>query len=211
MSSLALEAEVRSEKGKGSNRRLRAQGVIPAVLYGRDENILLKVEARALNRLVHEGALGHLVDLTYTQGRKKQTRPVLIKEIQRDPVRGSLLHVDFHAVAMDEPVTTLVPVVLVGEGRRVSDGGIIQHGIRELEISCLPAHIPEHIEVDVSGLRLGESFKVSDLRLGKEIEILTPPEDVVVSVVAPAKAAEEAEAPAEEAAEAGGEEAKAEE
>ncbi|MDI3280958.1 MAG: 50S ribosomal protein L25, partial [Bacillota bacterium] len=177
---------------------------------GRGENRLLKVEARALNRLVHEGAVGHLVDLSYTRGEKKQTRPVLIKEIQRDPVRGHLLHVDFHAVAMDEPVTTMVPVVLTGEGRRVSDGGIIQHGIRELEISCLPVHIPEHIEVDVSGLKLGESLKVGDLKVSKEIQILTPPEDVVVSVVAPAKAGE-AEALAEEAAEAGGGEAKAEE
>lgn len=200
MSEMELVAEIREEVGKGQ-RRLRESGFIPAILYGKEEKPTpLKVAERDLEKLLATVGEGHLVSLTFKKGRKKESKPVLIKEVQRDPIQRKVLHVDFHAVSLDRPVTTTVTITIVGEGQRVSDGGVLQHGIHELEISCLPTQIPEHIVVDVSKLKIGDEIKVGDLKIPAGIEVLTPAEDVVVAVVSPTKAEITAETTAEEAA-----------
>ncbi|HLS91438.1 MAG TPA: 50S ribosomal protein L25, partial [Limnochordia bacterium] len=156
MTRLAINVQRRTESGKGAARRLRREGKVPAVVYGRKiGNINLAVDAGALNRLLAGGGATALVDLIIDG---EQTQTALIREVQRQPDRDEVLHVDFHAVDMDQEVVVQVPVVLVGEDQRESDGGIVTQLLRELEVTCLPADIPERIEADVSGLRVGDSL-----------------------------------------------------
>lgn len=197
---LAINVQRRTDSGKGAARRLRREGKVPAVVYGRKTgNVYLAVDASALNRLLAGGGATALVDLIIDGN---QTQTALIREVQRQPDRDDVLHVDFHAVEMDQEVEVQVPVVLVGEDQRESDGGIVTQLLRELAVTCLPADIPERIEADVSGLRVGDSLLVSDLVVPPGVTVNTPAEEVVVSVVASkavAAEAEEAEAAGEEA------------
>lgn len=200
MTRLAINVQRRTDSGKGAARRLRREGKVPAVVYGRKTgNVYLAVDASALNRLLAGGGATALVDLIIDGN---QTQTALIREVQRQPDRDDVLHVDFHAVEMDQEVEVQVPVVLVGEDQRESDGGIVTQLLRELAVTCLPADIPERIEADVSGLRVGDSLLVSDLVVPPGVTVNTPAEEVVVSVVASkavAAEAEEAEAAGEEA------------
>lgn len=133
-----------------------------------------------------------------------EKKVVLVKDLQRHPVRGDIQHVDFYEVSMDRPVDTTVPVVLEGEDARESDGGIVGLVVRELNISCLPTDIPESIAVDVSQLVIGDTLTVADLKVDQGITVNHDPDEVIVTVTAPAKA-DEAEAEATE-----GEDAEAE-
>lgn len=190
MADFQLAVEERKETGKGANRRLRRAGYIPGVVYGPGKDSMpLKVEERTLQKLLREVGTSHLIDLKIGD----ETKTVLVKEVQHDPVRGQLLHVDFHEVPLDREITATVPVVLAGEDQRVSDGGVISHSLRELEVACLPTNIPEHFEVDISGLSIGDSILVRDIKPPEGIRLLTDPEETVVSVVAPTREPEAVE------------------
>ena len=197
---LAINVQRRTDSGKGAARRLRREGKVPAVVYGRKTgNVYLAVDASAAQSPPGWRGATALVDLIIDGN---QTQTALIREVQRQPDRDDVLHVDFHAVEMDQEVEVQVPVVLVGEDQRESDGGIVTQLLRELAVTCLPADIPERIEADVSGLRVGDSLLVSDLVVPPGVTVNTPAEEVVVSVVASkavAAEAEEAEAAGEEA------------
>lgn len=208
MAENALAAEGRTDTGKGAARRLRAAGRIPAVLYGpKADSRPITVEARALQLLFQKSAAGinTLIDLTLDGGKEV----VIVKELQREPVRGTYLHADFYTVDLAQKIEVSVPVHLVGKAPGVElGGGILDHPLREIELSCLPRAIPEQIEVDVSALQLGESIHVGELSLPEGVEVLSDPELAVASVVAPrveeepteeVAAAEVAEAPAAEA------------
>jgi len=196
-----LVVQKRDEKGKGSARRLRAGGFVPAVVYGPDkENRLLKVESGALKQLIHTAGTGKLVDLRIDgNGSEPQICTVLVKDMQQDPIKGEFLHVDFYQVPMDREISISVPVVLIGEEDRVADGGVLTQNLHELEVSCLPANIPERVEVDVSGLAIGDSIQVMEVEVGEGITITTDPNETVVSVVVPTQeVVEEEEEPGEE-------------
>ncbi|MDI6871875.1 MAG: 50S ribosomal protein L25 [Bacillota bacterium] len=204
MTEVALSAERRTERGKEAAARLRGRGMIPAVVYGVGrENVNVALNAREVERLLASGRASGLIHLHLDEGEKKlKPTPVLIKEVQRDPVRGSVRHLDLYAVAMDHAVTTHVPIVVHGEEKRRNLGGIVQHVLHSLEISALPADIPEHVEADVSRLPVGHALQVKDLALPKGVKAVTPPEDVVVTIVAPTREKIEEAAPeAEEGAE----------
>jgi len=188
MADFALTAQVRALSGKGAARKLRAQGLVPAVLYGNTE--------KELNLAVPERALNRLLGASQVEG-ESQPRPVIIKEIQKDPVSNQLLHVDFMQVRLDQPITTVVPLTLVNEDRRESDGGIVEQILREIEVTCLPTQIPEFIAVDVSGLKINDTLRVADVVAPPGVEVTTDPEEVVVTVAAPAEPV--AEETAEEA------------
>lgn len=130
-----------------------------------------------------------LIDLA-VGGEKKI---VLIKDLQRDFVRGTIDHVDFYEVSMDKPVDTTVFVVLTGEEERESDGGLVNLVMRELNISCLPMDIPENITIDVSQMVIGDTITVSDLDLGGKITVNQDPDEVIVTVAVPTKVEESAE------------------
>lgn len=211
MSTIAVE--VRDDTGKGVARKLRAAGRIPAVLYGQDHDpVSLSLEPRSLERLLHSEGLNALFDLD--GGESVKGRTVLVKDVQRHPVRGDLMHADFFEIDARKTITVSVAIHLEGTPVGVSlDGGVLDHALREVELDCLPRAIPESLELDVSQMGLGESLHVSDIPLPDGVEMRTNDELSVVSVVAPrveeaaaevAEGEEGAEAPA--AAAEGGEE-----
>lgn len=182
MKRASLSAEVREGLGTGAARSLRRAGRLPAVLYGHGEdNINLAVDEREFMRLYQAGVEGRLVDLAIA-GRGSKT--VLVKEVQVNPIKGNVIHVDFQAVRMTEKVTTKVPVVLVNVEKKANDGGIIEHLVRELEIRALPADIPDRIEVDLTGLGVGDSVTVGDIKIPAGVEVEESETEVVVAIVA---------------------------
>ena len=197
-----LSVEVRESRGKGVARKLRAQGRIPAVMYGQGKQPLaLALEPRALEKLLASEGHNALFDLA---GPGVGKRTVLVKELQRDPVRGDLLHADLFEIDANETIVVSVALHLVGTPVGVSmDGGIVDHSLREIELECLPRAIPERIDVDIANMQLGDALHVSDIALPEGVELMTHGELAVVSVIA-AKAEEAAPAveaaPTEEAA-----------
>lgn len=181
-----LEAEVREGKGKEFARKIRGSGFIPAIVYGKNkEPRPLKVRARDL-RLALEASGGRLINLKVLDGGREESYPVLVTEVQKDPIKRETLHVDFHAISLTEKVRVMVPVTLSGEEKRVNDGGILQLMVTEVEVECLPTDIPEHIQADVSNLSIGKSLHAGELEVPGGVTLLTPEEEVIVSVVAPA-------------------------
>ena len=193
-----LQVATRSATGKGAARTLRRRGQVPGVIYGHDRQAEpLAVDSGALSKMLIGISAGTTVIDVVVDGRP----PVkaLIREIQRDSVRpAEILHLDLYEVRADETVTLSVPVHLVGipEGVR-NFGGVLDHVLREVEIEVLPADIPEHVELDVTALGIGDSLFVRDLKVEKA-EILNEADTPVCTVVAPR--AEEAPAPVEEVA-----------
>jgi large subunit ribosomal protein L25 len=181
----ALTADARTATGKGANRKLRVAGKIPAVIYGKKrEAQSVALDPEKLEELLHKSGAGlnTLIDLS-VGGR---TDTVLVKELQRHPVHGKFLHVDFFQVDLTQKITVSVPIHFTGKARGVEFGGILDHPLRELEVECLPRAIPEFVEVDVSALEVGQSIHVSDLRLPDGVEVKTDPTLPVASVVLPA-------------------------
>lgn len=208
----ALVAEARDATGKGVARRLRAAGRIPAVVYGRGvESKAVSIDPSALLRLLQSSGAGinTLVELRLDGA----ARTVLVKELQRDPVRGRPLHADFYLIELDKTVEVSVPIRLVGKAAGVEFGGILDHPLREIELECLPRAIPESVEVDVSALGVGDSIHVRDLVLPEGVQVRTDADQAVASVIAPSVVEEPVAAKAVEAEEgvAEGEEAAASE
>lgn len=188
MGQFQLAAELRNETGKGANRRLRSSGYIPGVIYGSGkENMNLQVEERLIARLLREGGANRLISLKLDG----EDRAVLMQELQEHPVRGTPLHVDFLEVRLDEVINVTVPIHIIGEAERTQDGGVVAPALWEVEISCLPMDIPDGLEIDISGLLMGESLQVKDLKLVPGITLLTDPDETVVSVVQPMELEEE--------------------
>ncbi|MGH2663885.1 MAG: 50S ribosomal protein L25/general stress protein Ctc [Actinomycetota bacterium] len=201
MAEVTLKAQPRDDVGKGAARRARAAGRVPAVLYGPEmEPHRLSVDARELWHALHTDAgINVLINLTL-DGESYLTMP---REVQRDIVRGTLLHVDLLRIRKDVAIQVDVPVHLVGDSVGVKEGGVVEHHLWELKVECLPTQVPESVEADIAQLSIGDSLHVSDLRVPQHITILTPPEETLVSVVPPPiLEVPEAEVPEEEAAEA---------
>jgi len=194
-----LEATTRDSFGKNEARRTRRTGHVPAVLYGGDGagGVSISVEPKALLRILHsESGANTLISLKLDG--KGDTR-VLVKQYQLDPVTHQLLHADFFRVAMDRVLQVTIPVVIKGEPKGVKQqGGILEFIRRQIEIECLPADIPEHVEVDVSELMLHEGIRVRDLTVDQKWKPTSDPDMMLVHVIMPK--AEEAPAPAEAAA-----------
>ncbi len=203
MATATISATPRSETGKGVARKLRAQHNLPGVLYGHHrEPQPLVLDGRDFDRLIeHYAAETTVVELT-VDGQSVRT---LIREIQRHPFKRQVLHVDFQALVAGEKVTVDVPIVLVGipEGVRLN-GGTLDQVMRELTVVVDPSDIPNHVDVDVSALNVGDSLHVSDINLPPGVEVQDDPE-TTICVVVPPRVAEEVTAPVEEEAAAGGE------
>ena len=193
-----LEAEKRDGTGKGVARKLRAQGQVPAVLYGHGmAPVSVSVDAKDLGHALHTDAGANvLVDLHV--GSDKHL--VLAREIQRNHLRGELLHVDFLVIRRDEKITVQIPINVEGESPGVKQGGVVEHHLWEISAESLPGDVPQSIEVDISKLEIGDSFRVGDLATLAGVTILTPAEETILSVVTPqVLEVEEAAAEGEEA------------
>lgn len=198
-----LQARKRDERGKEAARRLRAEGRIPAVLYGRgSEPLSLSLEGKEAEHLFQSISVENTIVGLEIDGERAPVQ-TLIREIQVHPFRPVLFHVDFYRIRKGEKLEVNVPVRLHGtpEGVR-SAGGVLQHSLHEIAVRCVPAAIPDAIDVDVGELELGGSVHVSDLNVPAEVEILLDAELVVCSVVAPRVAEPEEEVAEAEAAEA---------
>lgn len=196
MDRISLKAEIREEQGKGIARSLRRAGMVPAVLYREGRSQSIKLHKKELAKLINSMSGDQvMVDLQFGEGDKKIA---LLKDYQVDPIKRELLHTDFFEVSLSEEIRVTVHVTTKGEPIGVKrDSGILQHTLREVEIECLPDKIPNMVEIDISKLEVGQSIHVSDLTFEEGIKILTNPEDVIVTVIAPVVE----EAPAAEAAE----------
>jgi large subunit ribosomal protein L25 len=201
MPEIVVAAESRTENGKNANRRLRVEGKIPGILYGvHKETIPVSVSPREITAILRSASGENtLFDLDLLGKRRK----VILKEFQIEPLKGQLLHADFYEIALDRVLQVKVHVELHGNPVGVKvEGGILDFVTRELEVECLPTHIPEKIVVDVSELGLGKNLRVSQVAPPDKVKILTDGDIVVAHVVVPR--AEEEVAPVAEAAPAEG-------
>src|SRR5919108_91138 len=206
-----LQAWRRNRSGKGVARKIRAQGMIPAVLYGSGENIPLTLQPKELLKILTSGE--NTIFRLEIDGELGGERQAIVRDLQRDPLRETLLHADLYRISMDVEITVSVPIVLQGMSREVSDvGGVINQLLHEVEIQCLPSLIPHELIVEVSHLGVGEVLHVRDLQVPRGIRVLLAPEEVVASVSvrgeeevaagAPSAAGTEAAAPETESEEA---------
>jgi large subunit ribosomal protein L25 len=198
-----LEAVKRDSRGKNEARRLRAAGKVPAVVYGARQGtdvpvgVPVTVDPKLLLRILHsESGVNTLIKLRVDGAETS----VLVKEYQLDPVTSALLHADFYQLAMDKLLVVTVPVLLKGEPRGVKlQGGLLDFVTREIEVECLPADIPEHIDIDVTEMELHQSTRVRDLPPNPKWKAVTDGETMLVHIVVP-KAEEAAAATAAEGA-----------
>ena len=189
-----LTVAPREPKGKGAAGRLRRQGLVPAILYGGGNAPLpLSVSPAEVQRTLQGHAGGVLVTLKLSG--EAEPRAAVVRELQYDPVRDTLTHIDFQAVRMDEEISVEVPVHAIGEAAGVKEqSGILQVLMRTVEVTCLPMLIPERIDIDVSALHIHDVLTVGDLQLPEGVRVTTPAGQALVTVVPPM--AEEAAAPA---------------
>ncbi len=184
MADIVVAAENRTETGKNVNRRLRTRGLIPGVLYGaKREAVPLAVSPKEITSILRsKTGENTLFDLEIGGSRRK----VILKEFQVEPIKGHLLHADFYEVALDKPIEVKVHIEVTGTPVGVkTQGGLLDHVTREVEVSCLPADIPEKISIDVSELEMGKAVRVGDLKVPDKVTMLSAADLVIVHVVAP--------------------------
>lgn len=205
MDLIDLKAKARKEKGKSAVRSLRRQKNVPGIVYGpKMDPLMLSVDMPDLDKIVREnGYSGVFLKLT-VEGDKRRTRTVMLKEVQMDTFAIDYYHVDFQEIDMDTELTVTVPVESVGECKAVKDeGAFLQVIRRELDVICKPSDTPDVIEVDISGLEMGDSIHVEELDLGENVQIPFETNFTVLTVVPPDTEEEEEELEEGEAAEEG--------
>ncbi len=185
MENLSLDVEPRSDVGKTAARRLRRAGLVPGVVYGIHDSAPVSVDPRALEKILRSsGGLNAVFQLN-VQGEKKMVRPVLVKSLDRDPMKDDILHADFLEIHMDQKIKVAVPLLFVGESKGVKMGGVLSVLLRELEVECLPDAIPSEIEVDITEVDTNDVIHVRDLGLPGDVDLVTELEDPVVTVIVP--------------------------
>jgi len=192
MATMNLSAQKRDDLGNSTTKTARKKGFIPGVFYFKNSPaVAISVKETALNPFVYTSEV-RIINLQIEGIEKSQN--CILKEIQFDPVSDKPIHFDLLGIKEDEKIKVEVPLKLVGAPVGVRDGGVIQHSLHTLEVECLPAHIPSHIDVHIEDLKIGDAFHVSDLSI-ENVEILFSPEATIVAVVPPTveKVAEPAE------------------
>ncbi len=185
METVKLTVRPREEVGKGPNRRLRAAGAVPAVVYAKgQEAVSLSIDAAAL-----KGALGGgsnvVLELEYEGEKSRKKHFAVVKEFQRHPTRHTLLHLDLHEVDLKQEIESPVRIELVGTPVGAEEGGVLDHSHWEVVVRALPTAVPAHLELDVSALTIGDNLRVSDITAPEGVVILDDPETTVVSLQPP--------------------------
>ncbi len=182
-----LTVAVREQAGKGAARSMRRAGKIPSVLYGQGECLLLTLNPDHLVKILksHAGSTA-LISLTVEGGKSKPNRTALLRDYQVDPVTGAILHADLFEISMTKPIRVKVPIKVVGSiPAGVKEGGVLHHNMRDVHVECLPAALPDQIEVDASSLTIGSGIHVKEIGAREGIRFLDEPDQMVVSVAAP--------------------------
>ena len=185
---LKLSAQTRSVVGRSAVNKIKAQGLVPAVIYGgHDAAQHLSLNKREISNLLAHATSEHvLVDLEIVDGEQKSSRLALIQEVQHHPLKRDVLHVDFHAVRADEKLHAEIPVEPFGEPAGVKNfGGILEIALHSLQVECLPKDLPELIRIDVSALNVGEAVHVKDIPLPEGVTVRADGDLTVVRVAAP--------------------------
>ncbi len=198
MENIVIQVEKREKKEikNKAPKRLRNNNYIPAVIYGlKKEPVSIKVKEKEFKDLLKGKSIYSVIFDMQIDGTKKSGKEtVLIKEFQRDPITREFLHLDFLRIQMEKEIETTVPIHIINEEISVGvkeKGGVLQHGLRELHISCLPADIPDYIEYDIKDLDMGFTIRVSDINVSEQIKILNDLDEVVVSIIHPTQLKEE--------------------
>jgi large subunit ribosomal protein L25 len=180
MENNSLKLEKRSEIGGGRSRRLREQGLIPAVVYGRDMvPVAARVNASELKGFIKHNGRNAVFNTEFAE---EHDLPVLIKDIQYDPVNKEIIHLDFQKVNQEERVMVEVPVRISGIDSVQRTGNIVMHQLDSIKVECLPRDIPRYAEADISGLQPGHSLTAGDLKFTDRISLITKPGDIIVTV-----------------------------
>jgi len=185
MDFVELKANLREERGKELNKKLRNTGMVPGIVYKKGEETLsLKIDSKSLSKALHTEAGENVIIKLFIEGdKKKKERIVLIKELQRDPVKDKLVHVDLNEISLTETLKVKVPIMAKGEAVGVKqESGVLQHIMWEAEVECLPTNIPDKIEVDVTNLKIGGTLSIKDILPPEGVKILGDPESIVFSV-----------------------------
>ena len=199
MGEVSIAVEARDAGGKSANRRLRAQGRAPAVVYAKGKDpVTLSVHSTQLERKLRDSETGMNTLFGLEGDARVSGRTVIVKELQRDPIHGGVIHADFFEIDMSQRLNVSVPIHLSGEAVGVSMGGVVEHHLREVELACLPGSIPAEVTIDVSALEVGDGLRISDLPLPGNVELITDETQSVVSVVVPRVVEEEPEPEDEE-------------
>lgn len=196
MENLFLSVDRRTRTRKSGARAVRKAGKVPGVVYGIRESTPLTIDPKELEALLGTRAGANVVFQLRVEGEAESERPVIVKELQRDSMKGAIVHADFLEIRMDEKIQVAVPLVLAGESPGVKLGGTLSQLMRELEVECLPNAIPERIEVDVAEVDIGDVLHVRDLRLPEGVDLMADSDEPVLTVLAPVE--EEEEAPEDE-------------
>ena len=200
MNQPVLTARIRKSKGKGAAKKLRKMAQVPAVFYGPNtDSVMLAVDYPELERLLKQGSSDNVIlDLQVQSDQGTETHKAIIKDILLDPIKDIYLHADFYEISMDKEITVDIPIRLVNSPVGVTEGGILQHIRRKLNISCLPDKMIDALELDVSGLAIGDSLHVEDIDLPEGIVSLEEGHLTVATVAAPTIVEEEEEEVIEE-------------
>jgi large subunit ribosomal protein L25 len=193
-----LQVQEREHRGSADARRLRKQGMIPGVLYGKGkESYAICVPERELRRvLTGAGGLHAILDVVLDG--QSATHASILKDYQQDPIRGHISHIDLQEVRLDQPIQASVTVQLVGEPAGTKEGGVLSQVQREINVEALPMEIPEHIDLDVSGMAIGDTLRLADLPEREGVKYLDNPEETVLATVTLPTRVEEPEPEVEE-------------
>ena len=195
---IKLQVRERERRGSADARRLRKEGFIPGVLYGNGKQpYAICIQERELRRVL-TGASGLHAILDVVLEGQKTTHASILKDYQQDPLRGHISHVDLQEVRLDQPIQASVNVQLIGEPEGVKEGGVLSQVQREINVEALPMEIPEHIDLDVSGMAIGDSLRLVDLPEREGVKYLDNPEETVLATVTLPTRVEEPEPEVEE-------------
>ena len=178
---VALSGKIRDARGKGPNRRLRSEGLLPAVVYGGEANVSLTINPKELKKLINQAGINSLIELSI-DGDSQKNRVVVIKDHQQHPLRDGWEHADFLEVDMKQQIKVDVPIILDGRSPGEKLGGMVEHTMHTLALKCLPGNIPEVITVDMTQVKLDQVVHVSDLVVPDNVEVLDNSGESVVSV-----------------------------
>ncbi len=204
MEETIIKADIRNGSGKSVTRKLREQGIIPAVLYGKDtQSQMISVSAREWKKLSKHLKRNTILKMKIQKNNDTLEMPVMVKEIQREAYKDNILHIDFLQVSMERKIHVEVPIHLVGEAKGIIKNGIVEQHLMTIVVECLPNQIPDKIDIDISNLDIGDSIHISDVSY-PGLKFLENPEIAIVTVIPPEAeekpaAEEEAEAEKKEA------------
>ncbi len=175
--------------GTGAAKALRRDGQVPAVLYGKEvDSVPIAINSKEMKKIMSK-SLGHIHKIMVEDLGLEGN--VMVQAIDRNPITGEVIHVDLHRISLTDKVKVEVPVVIVGEDELTKEGLVLQRQLRDISVECLPGDIPTEFEVDVSHLNLGDTVLAGELQVPEGVKIMTPPDEVVVVVVAPRTVVEE--------------------